>query len=255
MAMLLMSWNANGLLCKQSELKQHVANNAYDVICIQETFLKPDKKFSVPAYDVIRTNRDTVRGGLVMLLKAGTKYMQLPSPQGIESQVVEVSTANGKLTIVNVYVPPTIDIDVGLYQALFTRPNTIIVGDLNAKNKLWNSATENGRGRAIETLVTQHNYVVLNTGQPTFQNSRGHTSHIDLALVSHSLGAKCTWTTMNNTMGSDHMPMITEVGESLYVEVDTVLKWRVNIGHWKTRKTSADHTQITIFAFFAVHIG
>ena len=96
---------------------------------------------------------------------------------------------------------------------------------------------------------------MLNTGQPTFQNSRGHTSHIDLALVSHNLGAKSTWTTMNNTMGSDHMPMITEVGESLYVEVDTVLKWRVNIGHWKTRKTSADHTQITIFAFFAVHIG
>ena len=82
-----------------SKVSSNNTNNAYDVICIQETFLKPDKKFSVPAYDVIRTDRDTARGGLVMLLKAGMKYMQLPSPQGIESQVVEVSTANGKLTI------------------------------------------------------------------------------------------------------------------------------------------------------------
>jgi len=108
--------------------------------------------------------------------------MLLPSPQNIECQVVEVSTANGKLTIVNVFVPPASDIDVPVYQTLFTRPNTIIVGDLNAKNKLWNSATENARGRAVETLVTQNNFVVLNTGQPTFQSSRGQISHIDLTM-------------------------------------------------------------------------
>jgi len=45
------------------------------------------------------------------------------------------------------------EINVASYQALFSRSNTIIVGDFNAKNQLWNSATDNVRGRAIETVV------------------------------------------------------------------------------------------------------
>jgi len=107
MATTLVHWNANELLCKHGEFRQHVANNAYDIMCLQETFLKPAKRFSVPGYDVIRTDRDSTKGGLLMLRKVGSKYMQLPSPQNVECQIVEVPTANGKLTIVNVYVPPT----------------------------------------------------------------------------------------------------------------------------------------------------
>ena len=168
-----------------------------------------------------------------MLLKVGSKYMQLPSPQNIECLVVEVSTANGELTIVNVYVPPISDIDVSVYQTLFTRPHTIIVCNLKAKNKLWNSATENARGRAVETLVTQNNFVVLNTGQPTFQNSRIQISHIDLTMVSSNLVSKCVWHTVNNTMGSDHMPVITEIGDQLYTEGETVLKWLLDKAGWK----------------------
>jgi len=83
MATLLMQWNANGLACRTSEFKQHVANNAYDVICL----LEPDKRFSVPGYDVIRSDRDSARGGLAILLRHDVKYMyiSLPSPQSIES--------------------------------------------------------------------------------------------------------------------------------------------------------------------------
>jgi len=65
----------------------------------------------------------------------------------------------------------------------------MIVGDLDAKTKLWNSTTENARGRAVETLVTQNNFVVLSTGQPTFQNSRRQISHIDLTMVSSNLSS------------------------------------------------------------------
>jgi len=72
------------------------------------------------------------------------------------------------------FVAPTSDIDVATFQALFLRQNTIIAGDLNAKNKLWNSSKDNDRGRLVETLIMQHNFVVLNTG---------HYSHIDLTVV------------------------------------------------------------------------
>jgi len=108
----------------------------------------------------------------MMLLRRDIKYTLFPSPPNIECQIAEVTTKSGKLTVINVYVPPTTEIDENIFQSLFTRPNTIIMGDLNAKNKMWNSTTENTRGRVIEQLLIQNNFVILNTGQPTYQNSR-----------------------------------------------------------------------------------
>jgi len=79
----------------------------------------------------------------------------------------------------------------------------------------------------------QHNFVVLNTGQPTFHNNRGHYSHINLTIVSSSLGTKCTWHTLNNTMGSDHMPVITEIDEPLCIETSMLPKWKLDAADWR----------------------
>jgi len=38
-------WNCNGLLTHINEFKHHLSENSYDVICLQETFLKHAKTF------------------------------------------------------------------------------------------------------------------------------------------------------------------------------------------------------------------
>ena len=232
MAVSLMQWNANGLLSKQSEFKQHIANNDHDVICIQETFLKQNKQIRIPGYDAIRNDRLEAKSGLMMLIKHGVKYISLPSPQNVECQVAEMSTKSGKITVINVYVAPTKKIDVASCQALFSRSNTIIVGDFNAKNQLWNSTTDNERGRAIEMLVTQNNFVVLNNGNATYQNTLGHLSYIDLNLVSNNLGTKCAWYTLNNMMGSDHMLIVCRVQDQLIIESESITKWKLDKADW-----------------------
>jgi len=132
---MIMQWNANGLLSKQAEFKQHIANSAHDVICIQETFLKENKHMYVSGYDIIRSDRIDAKGGLMMLIKHGVKYIPLPSPQKVECQMVEISTKSGKMMTVNTYVAPSKEIDVPSYRSLFSRPNTIIIGDFNAKKQ------------------------------------------------------------------------------------------------------------------------
>ena len=64
--------------------------------------------------------------------------------------------------------------------------NNIIVGDLNTKNRLWGSNHDDHRGWLVEEAITNHNYVVLklNTGQGTYQTSRGTMTHIDVSLAS-----------------------------------------------------------------------
>jgi len=34
-------------------------------------------------------------------------------------------------------------------------------------------------------------------------------------------------------MGSDHLPVITEIGDQFYTEGETVLKWRLDKADWK----------------------
>ena len=50
----ILNWNCNGLSVKINEFKQYIANNqnSYDIICLQETFLKPDKNFTLDAYSI-----------------------------------------------------------------------------------------------------------------------------------------------------------------------------------------------------------
>jgi len=136
----------------------------------------------MPGYEIVRFDGDIqLGGGLLMLVKDGIKYIPLTNINSIECQRIEILTKCGKLNIANVYVPP-----------LFSLPNTIIVGDWNAKNKLWNSSYENTRGRIVEQLLVDNRFVVLNTGQPTYQKHDGGMTHLDLTLVPDSLATKCT---------------------------------------------------------------
>ena len=44
--LVILQWNCNGILAHQNELKKHIVetDRKYDVICLQETFLKSGKK-------------------------------------------------------------------------------------------------------------------------------------------------------------------------------------------------------------------
>ena len=74
---------------------------------------------------------------------------------------------------------------------LFITLYNIITGDLNAKSSLWGSSIDNHKGFVIESLLEENNYVVINTGKPTYQQFRGGMSHIDLTLVNSNIAAKC----------------------------------------------------------------
>ena len=91
----------------------------------------------------------------------------------MECQAVNVRTSLGTITVINVYVPPIHDDVPPPFDDLFQQSNTVIVGDMNARNRLWGSTTNDARGRALEDAIIAHGYVVLNTGVRTYQTYRG----------------------------------------------------------------------------------
>src|SRR5580692_6781056 len=163
-----MQWNACSILAHLGELKTYLSSCKClpEIICLQETWLKDNKQFSLKGYEIVRRDRktETHGGGVATLIKSGINFSVLEVPDNFECIVVEVKLKTCKYTIVNVYNPPDVDIDVECYKKLFSYRNCIITGDFNAHNTLWGGSQVNCRGEILENLLEEFNYTVINTG-------------------------------------------------------------------------------------------
>jgi len=111
---------------------------------------------------------------------------------------------------------------------------TIIVGDFNSKNKQCRSPFTDHRGLVIENLIDDNDFVILNNGQPTYSHYNGTQSHLDLSLVSNTLGAKSFWKVLDNTLGSDHSPAVTHINVHLSQELGDNDKFILSKADWES---------------------
>ena len=234
-----LQWNCNGLIAHLNEFKHHLSQNLYDVICLQETFLKPNKNFSLTGFSVVRRDRtDSQKGGLITLIRDSLKYTEISSPDNIECIIVNIKTDNSHITVSNVYISPDHDVDTDQLSKIFNS-KTVIVGDLNSKNTLWGSPITDQRGRIIEKLLDDYNFVTLNNGQPTYTHYNGTCSHLDLSLICYTLGTKSYWEVLNDTLGSDHFPTITHIDVPVAEDTNDTVKFIMSKADWISFKTNS----------------
>ncbi|GJQ65722.1 hypothetical protein Trydic_g19503 [Trypoxylus dichotomus] len=77
--------------------------------------------------------------------------------------------------------------------------------DANSKSALWNSPTEDWRGRELETFLENYSFVVLNNNEePTFVGHQG-SSFIDFTAVNfRAYGMTSEWSLSEDETLSDH---------------------------------------------------
>lgn len=138
--------NICSLISHGQEFKYYVCNLEIkpDIICLQETFLKPHLDFTMPGYAVIRSDRDGNRGGLAMLVKHGIAHniIALPEFKSVECQCVQVTCQNNKnVSIFNIYYPcnKLCPYDFEILTKL-SLDSTVYCGDFNSHNTLWGSS-------------------------------------------------------------------------------------------------------------------
>ena len=232
-------WNCNGLLAHIHEFKQHLAQNSYDVICLQETFLKSNKSFSLAGFSVIRKDREGSRkGGLITLIKDSLNYTEIPVQGSIECITVNIKTDNSYITVTNLYISPDKTIDITELSKIFTA-KSVIVGDFNSKNTLWGSPFTDERGLIIEDIVDNNNFVILNNGRPTYAHYNGSQSHLDLSLICHTLGSKSYWEVLDDTFGSDHFATTTYINIYPDEETDDTQKFILSKADWELFKINS----------------
>lgn len=242
--MIILQWNARSLIANGQEFKGFInkCKTKPIIICIQETWLKPNLDFVIKGYDNVRRDRKEGNGGgCITLIKQGTQYRIVNIGTQLEYIVIEIWTRNGNIKVINFYNPGNRLLNM---EELDTHLEGKVIwcGDFNAHSTLWGKSNDRN-GAIIEELMETKNYVCLNDGSGTRINVRNGTeSVIDLTLVSDSLAAFCSWQVIKDTtIGSDHYPIMTKLELNIEQhDTGNVQNWCFSNVDWEKFKLICD---------------
>lgn len=161
------------------------------------------------------------------------------SKKHIEVAIVRIFGQNKNLDIVNFYTPGTKLVTSGDYIEIYSKlgANSVFLGDFNARHESWDSNYVGNLSRNSEELIEFLNatdYIVLNDGSGTRLNpTNGTTSALDLTFATASMGHKCDWQVHEDTLGSDHFPILLSVNAShKHVDHRPQQRWKLTKADW-----------------------
>ena len=225
----ILQWNARSLIANGQELKRFVDEfkDKPELLCIQETWLKPCLDFVIPGYESIRKDRhEKSGGGCATFVRSDVQYQQVEIKTALECVVVRVWEKCRWVNIVNFY-NPCLTINISELEEVIEQIGVPIIwlGDFNAHNPLWGSKKRDVNGSTVEEFMDRYGLACVNDGRPTrLEIKTGVLSCIDLALASSELARVGEWDFMDRyTIGSDHFPILLRFGKTLLTEEQTGL--------------------------------
>lgn len=179
---------------------------------IGETWLKPNIKFKIANYTIYRTDRTTQpHGGTAVLIKKHIPHMYHQTRQcQVENTTIQVNTQEGPLTLISAYCTPNNDISRDDLEKLFAiDEKTMLLGDLNAKNKHWGCNATNRSGKNLLDYFEQKDNIQLHIpNQPTHYHHHGRPEILDIG-ISQNIKADIEIKVLQD-LSSDHNPI--EIG-------------------------------------------
>lgn len=102
MILTILQWNARSLISNGQEFKKYLSNiqDKPNIICIQETWLKPQWDFVIQGYTAIRNDRVNGKGGgVATFVLNGTRFSQVRIEKEHEAIAVKSWTGKGEIII------------------------------------------------------------------------------------------------------------------------------------------------------------
>lgn len=180
----ILQWNARSLIPNGQEFKRFVDvfKDKPEILCVQETWLKPCLDFVVPGYESVRQDRHEKSGeGCATFVRSDVQYQQVEMKSSLECVVVRVWEKARWVSIVNFY-NPCLPINISDMEEVMEQIGEPVIwlGDFNAHNPLWGSRVRDGNGSTVEEFMDKYGLVCVNDGRPTrFEIRTGAVSCID----------------------------------------------------------------------------
>ena len=129
---------------KEVEISLFLQENDFDILILNETWLKNNFKLDIPNYSIARRDRPSRQGGgVAVLVLNDIKFDIIDTCSNInannEAITICLKDTENQLSILTIYIPPASAINTLLLQNIKnSADNIIITGDLNVKHTDFN---------------------------------------------------------------------------------------------------------------------
>ena len=231
----ILQWNAGGLSpSRRAELIAFLSNNQYDLILPQETHLLATKKFQIPGYSTLHTDRTFGRqgpvfsaghntgGGVLTLIHSDQTFspvsvfsLSSKNPHSDYICAKVLFSNHSHLQFLNLYSHPIRSTPSDSRTKTFSpdifpnSPDTFILGNFNAHHPIWDSLIPpNPPRNDMFCWIASSGLEILNdpTSPTLLYHSTGSRLSPDISLAPASLAPHCEWHALPG-LGSDYLPI------------------------------------------------
>lgn len=211
-------WNPRSIKPRKNELG-HILQEIDILVCV-ESWLKPKDNFKIAGFNTYRKDReDTQGGGILFLIRKDIKFsviVQIPTHvPDIEMGGIRLTNFEPTLDLMACYKIPGSTLEQHEWNAIAgstDNNNTILMGDFNAHNQLWNCRHTDSNGERLYNSMTDNDLFLHNHNTLTHVNARTNfKSNIDLVFSTISLADKIDVKVYDETFASDHYPILLHV--------------------------------------------
>ena len=168
----LIQWNCRGLKANFNELLLLLTGLCPSIICLQETFLKPNSNLDIRDYTMynhIHQAGDRASGGSSVIINNSVPQIQIPLNTNLQAIAVK-ATLHKTIRVCSLYLPPNDRIYIAdLEQFIQQLPKPfIIMGDFNSHSNIWGCRDTDQKGRIIEDVINRNNLLLYNNKSYTY---------------------------------------------------------------------------------------
>ena len=231
-------WNARSINKRKEELT-NILKDTDIFLCVESWLNDSDKNKDYiysPDFVQFKQNRSYAKAGRILILVrrnlAFHKINNITSPDiSVELCGIRITNTNPTLDIITCYRSPGQTLSQAQWDTIVNNVNTnrhsILVGDFNAHNVIWNCKNTDSNGERLLNSTDDldlflHNY---NTISRTDFKNNSH-SNIDLLFSTTNIAQKIDIKVFDETLGSDHYPILCtiDIDKHIYIQKSFKLK-------------------------------
>ena len=243
----ILQWNCRSIFTNIDQLQQELSENFYDILALQSvgTVRKPlpyIQGYYTPYKNAFQKGDKKIRTAFYVKKGITSSLTKIKGISDSLAITIEME-GNDPVTIINTYLPTGVENETHLdWLKNLKQGRFIIIGDFNAKSNLWDPCAKNSDlgGTIIENILDDNiNVCLLNDGSITRIPDRpgDKPSAIDLSFCSTPLFFKLRFETLNDTLGSDHFPiLLTLEDKPKQYALDDSIKFNYSKADWNRFK-------------------
>ena len=243
-------WNARSISTNFLAFDQYIKENNYCILALQSLNTEPGKlpklnNYFFPPLFTISKNNGKVQTALY--IRDDLEFYKISPFQNLENSEDHFGTSasvkinkNTILNVISVYYPNGTNNDNTdwIKSTILSEKKWIILGDFNEHDPLWDSSCSKTSSKRFLENITDSKLALLNDGRITRipDVSSHRPSAIDISLASPDLAMNIDWSTEDDNLGSDHLPVILKFNsvntENCFDKEDIITKFNYKLANW-----------------------